>query len=282
MVVVRYFLEVDMSNRVAYIEGMTDTAQRLYDAYSTIMSEKSLSNVLDDILGESRYSYPQTSARDLINRIVLGSYPNEATIKANFINGVLLPQSPKTVSIFELPIGKSRVDMCKVNGHSAAYEIKTDLDTFCRLEGQLRDYFDVFETVYVVTSEVRWKELPEYVPEACGIYSYRQRSDGSYTFCARRRATKSAKLDSEKQLSVIPKQQLCSLFRMDGKGISKQELVHECLEGYGSDDINLRFKRYLKRRYGGCWDRFRQLQPEIFEIDYQWFYRHGLSPQLVY
>lgn len=271
-----------MSNRVAYIGGMTDAAQRLYDAYSTIMSEKSLSRVLDDILGESRYSYPQTSARDLINRIVLGSYPNEATIKANFINGVLLPQSPKTVSIFELPIGKSRVDMCKVNGHSAAYEIKTDLDTFYRLEGQLCDYFDVFETVYVVTSEARWKELPEYVPEACGIYSYRQCSDGSYKFCARRRAAKSAKLDPVKQLSVIPKQQLCSLFHMNGKGISKQELVYRCLESYGSDDINLCFKRYLKQRYGGCWDRFRQLQPEIFEIDYQWFYRHGLRPQLVY
>lgn len=99
----------------------------------------------------------------------MGYYPNEATIKANFIDKVLFPLNPANISIFELPIGNSRVDMCKVNGHSAAYEIKTDLDTFDRLEGQLSDYFDVFETVYVVTSEKRWQELPSYVPMPAGF-----------------------------------------------------------------------------------------------------------------
>lgn len=271
-----------MDSKVAYIGGLADTAQHLYDAYSTVMSEKSLSGVLDAILGEQRNDYSQTTARDLINRIVLGSYPNEATIKANFINKILLPQSPKTVSIFELPIGRSRVDMCKVNGHSAAYEIKTDLDTFYRLEGQLRDYFDVFETVYVVTSESRWRELPDYVPDACGIYSYRQQEDGSHKFCARRRAVKSSDLDSEKQLSVIPKQFLCSLFGKDGRGVSKSSLIHSCLKERDGQEINYLFKRYLKQRYGCYWNRFRELQPKIYEIDYQWFYRYGLSPQAIY
>ena len=271
-----------MGNKTAYIEGLADAAQHLYDAYSTVMTETSLSGVLDSVLGLSRYDYPATTARDLINRIVLGSYPNEATIKANFINGILLPQSPKTVSIFELPIGKSRVDMCKVNGHSAAYEIKTDLDTFYRLEGQLKDYFDVFETVYVVTSEARWRELPDYVPEACGIYSYRQADDGTYKFCVRRRAVKGSELDSEKQLSVMPKQYLCSLFGKEGRGISKASLVQSCLEERDGQEINYLFKRYLKQRYGCYWDRFRELQPDIYEIDYQWFYRYGLSPQAIY
>lgn len=271
-----------MDNHMTYIEGLADVAQRLFDAYSTVMSEKGLSHTLDEILGESRYDYPQKSARDLINRIVLGSYPNEATIKANFINSVLLPQNPTTVSIFELPIGKSRVDMCKVNGHSSAYEIKTDLDTFYRLEKQLVDYFDVFETVYVIASEKRWKELPEYVPESCGIYSYRQCNDGSYKFHVRRRAIKKTELDSEKQLAAIPKQQLITLFCLDNRQSSKQELVNECLSRFNACEINLRFKAYLRERYSCCWNRFRQLQPEIYEIDYQWFYRYGLSPQTVY
>lgn len=271
-----------MGNTTTYIEGLADAGQRLYDAYSTVMTETSLSGILDAILGANRDDYPQMTARDLINRIVLGSYPNEATIKANFINGILLPQSPKTVSIFELPIGKSRVDMCKVNGHSAAYEIKTDLDTFYRLEGQLKDYFDVFESVYVVTSEARWRELPDYVPETCGIYSYRQSEKGSYKFCVRRRAVKSSELDSEKQLSIIPKQFLCSLFGKGGGDVSKASLVHSCLEECDGREINHLFKRYLKQRYGCCWNRFRELQPEIYEIDYQWFYRYGLSPQTIY
>ena len=271
-----------MGGKTAYIEGLADAGQRLYDAYSTVMTETNLSGVLDAILGANRFDYPQTTARDLINSIVLGSYPNETTIKANFINGILLPQSPKTVSVFELPIGKSRVDMCKINGHSAAYEIKTDLDTFYRLEGQLKDYFDVFETVYVVTSEARWRELPDYVPEACGIYSYRQCEGGTYKFCARRRAIKSSELDSEKQLSVMPKQFLCSLFGKEGRRVSKTSLIRSCLEEHDGREINHLFKRYLQQRYGCYWNRFRELQPEIYEIDYQWFYRYGLSPQAIY
>lgn len=271
-----------MGEKQAYIEGLSEVAQCLSDAYSTVMSESGLSKLIERVLGADIIDYPHSSARELINRIVLGSYPNETTVKANFINRVLLSQSPKTVSIFELPIGKSRVDICKVNGHSAAYEIKTDLDTFTRLEGQLRDYFDVFETVYVITSEERWQDLPDYVPDTCGIYSYRQISDGSLVFCARRAANKSDVLDPEKQLSGMPKKHLCSLLEVEGGNHSKQDLVDRCLLEFDHRAINLFFKRYLKQRYGCYWDRFRELQPDIFEIDYQWFYRYGLSPQTVY
>lgn len=271
-----------MGEKQAYIEGLSDVAQCLSDAYSTVMSESGLSKLLEGVLGADVIDYPHSTARELINRIVLGSYPNETTVKANFINRILLPQSPKSVSIFELPIGKSRVDMCKVNGHSAAYEIKTDLDTFTRLKSQLKDYFDVFETVYVVTSEERWQDLPDYVPDACGIYSYRQSADGSLIFCVRRSARKSDNLDSEKQLSAMPKKYLCSLLGAVGGNVSKQNLVDHCILEFDRHSINLFFKRYLKKRYRCYWDRFRELQPDIYEIDYQWFYRYGLSPQTVY
>lgn len=263
---------------------MCEAAQQLYNLYSTILSETRLSSILFDILGCDYLDRErEESARSLINNLVLNYYPNEATIKANFIDRVLLPQSPETISIFELPIGNSRVDMCKVNGHSAAYEIKTDLDTFDRLEGQLRDYFDVFETVYVVTSDIRWRELPSYVPDECGIYSYRQdNTDGSYHFCARRRPTKSTELDAEKQLRVLPKQVLCELFDINGKQMSKPDLVRECLAENSREKINRLFKVYLKQRYGSYWSRFRKLQPSIYGIDYAWFYRNGLDPSIVY
>lgn len=271
-----------MGEKQAYIEGLSDVAQCLSDAYSTVMSESGLLKLIERVLGADAIDYPHSSARELINRIVLGSYPNETTVKANFINKVLLPQSPKAVSIFELPIGKSRVDMCKVNGHSAAYEIKTDLDTFTRLEGQLKDYIDVFEAVYVITSEARWRDLPDYVPDTCGIYSYRQISGGSLVFCARRAAKKSDALDSEKQLSAMPKRHLCSLLGSEDRNVSKRDLIERCLTEFDHHAVNLIFKNYLKQRYGGCWNRFRELQPDIYEVDYQWFYRYGLSPQTVY
>lgn len=271
-----------MEKKSIYIEDLSEVAQCLSNAYSTVMSETSLVNLVDNVLGADTSKYSHTSARELINRIILGSYPNEMTVKANFVNRILLPQNPTNVAIFELPIGKSRVDMCKINGHSAAYEIKTDFDTFTRLKSQLKDYFDVFEAVYVITSDRRWQDLFDCIPDECGIYSYRQSHDGSLTFCVRRAAEKSNIFDSEKQLSAMPKKHLCSLLGVKGYNVSKHELIDHCLLEFDHRTINLFFKKYLKQRYSCYWDRFCELHPDIFEIDYQWFYRYGLSPQTVY
>ncbi|MCI1665158.1 MAG: sce7726 family protein [Atopobiaceae bacterium] len=264
--------------------ALREAAQRLYDQYSTVLSEAKLSSILSRSLDDGLLDFESTStARGIINDVVLRYYPNEATIKAGFIDRVLVPQSPRTISIFELPIGKSRVDMCKVNGHSAAYEIKTDLDTFDRLEGQLRDYFDVFESVYVVTSERRWHELPDYVPEGCGIYSYRQDpSDGTYHFQTRRKAAKCTDLDAEKQLRAIPKHGLCAIFNIKDTHMSKTAVIEACLAESTPQKVNLAFKTYLKQRYGSHWKRFREIEPSVLGIDYEWFYRNGLDPSIVY
>lgn len=263
---------------------LRETARQLYESYSTVLSESKLTSILQAALdGFAPALDSKCTARKAINDLVMGYYPNETTIKANFIDKVLFPLSPANISIFELPIGSSHVDMCKVNGHSAAYEIKTDLDTFDRLEGQLRDYFDVFETVYVVTSDKRWQELPSYVPDACGIYSYSQdERDGSYHFRAQRRAIKSTNLDSEKQLTVMPKRALCDTFGIDGQGMSKLAIVQKCLAENDKAKINRLFKAYLKQRYGAYWKHFCKVKPQIFGIDYEWFYRNKLEPGIVY
>lgn len=256
-------------------------AKLLFEAYSTTLSEAKLKTLLFDMIGLIPLD-AGGSARAFANRFILDHYPNETTIKANFINKVLLPLSSDTISIFELPIGKSRVDMCKVNGHSAAYEIKTDLDSFYRLESQLADYFDVFETVYVVTSENRWNELPDYVPTECGIYSYRKRKDGTYTFSCRRKATKAVKLDAKKQLLTMPKKDLCDIFDFSSSGQSKDDIVATCLSRYSEAQINRVFKNYLKQRYCSNWHHLKQNSAVVYEIDYEWFYRNELDPEIVY
>ncbi len=256
-------------------------AKLLFEAYSTTLSETRLKSLVSDMLGLGLEDIGD-SARSFTNRFILANYPNETTIKANFINKVLLPLSETTVSIFELPIGKSRVDICKVNGHSAAYEIKTDLDSFYRLESQLADYFDVFETVYVITSEKRWDELPDYVPAECGIYSYRQRKDGTYAFSCRRKATKATKLDAQKQLLTMSKKDICETFDLPSSGQSKDSVAEQCLQLYSSQQINRAFKNYLKRRYRSNWHHLKQNSALLYEIDYEWFYRSELDPEIVY
>lgn len=271
-----------MSDALTYENEIRATAQQLYDSYSTVLSENALSSLLDKTKDLSFSDLEDnTSARGFINNFILQHYPNEMTIKANFVNNVLLKQGSTNVSIFELPIGGSRIDICKVNGHSSAYEIKTDLDTFSRLEGQLQDYFDVFEHVYVITSEKRMSELPDYVPAECGIFSYRQKKDGRYAFTLRRAAVTNRHLDARKQLDIISKKDLCAEYGLDAKQ-PRTALTSACLEARSADEINRFFKRHLKQRYGNQWRRFKQLRESIFEIDYEWFFRNELDPDIVY
>ena len=60
---------------------------------------------------------------------------------------------------FEMVIGESRIDICRINGQSYAYEIKTQYDTFDRLGTQMRDYLKTFEKVYVIVPSNRVSDV---------------------------------------------------------------------------------------------------------------------------
>lgn len=260
--------------------GLTE-AQALFEGYSTSQSENMLRSLARSSLGINLTGNDDQSARSFINEVLMHCYPNESAIKASFINNVILKRMSQAVTIFELPVGESRADLCKVNGHSTAYEIKTDLDTFYRLEKQLSDYYDVFDYVYVITSDARWQSLPDYVPQECGIYSYHQKRDGRYAFTLRQHSVLNHNLDSEKQLAIMPKRDLLTATGFDAH-MTKEHIVATCLLNYDGHTINNMFKGYLKARYGKRWGYFKSVHSEIFEIDYEWFYRNNLNPSLIY
>ena len=64
-------------------------------------------------------------------------------------------------ALTELPVANSKSDFMAVdkNDVGIAYEIKTDLDSLQRLETQIRDYYKVFSSVYVVTGEKHFEEV---------------------------------------------------------------------------------------------------------------------------
>lgn len=267
-----------MNEFCASIESKAIAAS-LYNAYSNTLSERSLKEILSNYFRDS--TEDESSARSFVNRFILKHYPNEMTIRSNFINNTLLPLQADAISIFELPVGKSRVDICRINGSSTAYEIKTDLDSFCRLESQLDDYLDVFELVYIITSESRWKELPNHVPQQCGIYSYRQRDDGTFVFHCRRKAKKTSSLDPKKQLNAMAKRAICELIHTD-TSIDKEIAIEKCLSSHSPQQINRAFKNYLKKRYESNWSHLRINHSKMLEIDYEWFYRTKLDPEILY
>lgn len=260
--------------------GLAD-AQMLFDAYTTPQSETMLRSLVEDSLGTQVRDEWSGTVRSFINELLMHCYPNESAIKASFVDGVILKQTARAVSIFELPVGESRADFCKINGHSAAYEIKTDLDSFYRLEKQLSDYYDVFDYVYVITSDARWQTLPDYVPETCGIYSYHQKRDGRYAFTLRQHSQLNRNYDSEKQLSIMPKRDLVVESGFSAH-LSKEALIAQCLTAFDARAINSMFKSYLKRRYGNRWEYFKSVHPQILEIDYEWFFHNNLNPAVIY
>ncbi|MBO5143665.1 MAG: sce7726 family protein, partial [Clostridia bacterium] len=141
-----------MANRVTYPNIKKDM-QMLYSKYSTIEAKSILYDNLIKYLDSDFFSSLEfEDIHEIYNRLLTRYYPNEICIKANFVKQILL-SGKQHVTIFELPIGTSRTDLCKINGTSIAYEIKTDLDNYTRLPKQIEDYNKVFDQVYVICSE---------------------------------------------------------------------------------------------------------------------------------
>ena len=92
-------------------------------------------------------------SNEVVNDLIFNYYFCERVIKYYFVRH-LMSRSNHIVA-FEMVIGESRIDICRINGQSYAYEIKTQYDTFDRLGTQMRDYLKTFEKVYVIEMCIR-------------------------------------------------------------------------------------------------------------------------------
>ena len=90
-----------------------------------------------------------------VYKILHKDYRCEYIYKNEIINDLLLKQygTKNTVVINEFRVGNSVADMVMFNGVSKAFEIKTELDSERRLNGQLADYQRIFQESYIVTHE---------------------------------------------------------------------------------------------------------------------------------
>lgn len=70
----------------------------------------------------------------------------------------------------EKTIGRSRADVVMI-AESAIYglEIKSDVDSYSRLAGQIRDYDKFYDYNYVVIGTTHAIHIREHVPEYCVI-----------------------------------------------------------------------------------------------------------------
>lgn len=108
-----------------------------------------------------------------IYRFMSKSYRNEYFYQNTLLNKLLLGRHSvnTTTALTQIPISKSKADFILINGRAVVYEIKTELDTFDRLETQIRDYYKGFNYVCVVTSEGQYNRAKELLDNtAVGIY----------------------------------------------------------------------------------------------------------------
>ena len=80
--------------------------------------------------------------------------------------------SKTTTALTQIPIGNSIADFILMNGISVVYEIKTELDSFDRLESQIADYYKAFNHVCVVVPECNFEKVSLMLSNInVGIYS---------------------------------------------------------------------------------------------------------------
>lgn len=259
-----------------------ESAKLLSSEYSTFLSNESVkSKILEVFDGQLPDEFQSNSTiRESLNTFLLRHYPNETSIKSTFINNILL-KTKNHVSIFELNVGKSRLDLCKINGTSVAYEIKTDLDTPKRLTQQMNDYFQVFDEVYLICSMKNLKNMLPYLQEECGIYTYYTTKTGRYIFKKYRQAITSNYISPIAQLSALTKKDLFSFFNCPYFA-TKDEMIDFICGTKTNKEINQLFKYCLKNKYHINWKFIVLNKADILEIDYQWFFKNLLPPKIVY
>ncbi|MBY7144594.1 sce7726 family protein [Virgibacillus sp. NKC19-3] len=255
----------------------------LSNKYSTSFSNATIENEMFEQFDQkflNDFNETDLSPREFINNFILLHYPNETAIKSTFLNNVLF-KSNNHVSIFELKVGSSRIDLCKINGKSIAFEIKTELDTPTRLSQQMYDYLRVFDEVFLICSVNNYSRMLPYLPDECGTYTYYITNTGKYIFKKRRNALKSGLISPYYQLSALTKKDLSIFFNCTYLE-KKNSMIDWIIAKKTSREINKLFKECLKNKFQDKWSFLMNHRSEILEIDYQWFYKNPLSPKIVY
>ena len=128
----------------------------------------------------------KVNSNEFINYLLMRFYNCERVIKYHFIKH--LKDAIHDIVAFEMSIGDSRIDICRINGKLCAYEIKTAYDNYDRLKTQMKDYMKAFEKVYVIVPAKNYEQVQNFIPLECGIITYKRDNNFNMTFCYRKAA----------------------------------------------------------------------------------------------
>lgn len=144
---------------------MDSLAQKGYSPY--------LSEVCANIGLLEKLDFSTTIAQffDWVYYLLFNNYRNEYVYKNIIINKFLFGKHSLNTSqiLTEFRAGRSKADVVLLNGTSTVYEIKSQYDSFARLEKQIQAYFEIFDYINVITSPSQANKLDSILPEKAGI-----------------------------------------------------------------------------------------------------------------
>lgn len=230
---------------------------------------------------EIRLLREQYLSNRVVNDLIFQYYHCERVIKYYFIKH--LKQKPNHIVAFEMSTGGSRVDICRINGSSYAYEIKTEYDTFDRLSTQMEDYLRTFEKVYVIVPSMRVEAIKPLVPNSCGIIAYRITDSHEAFFSYFRKAEKN-QCDITLCLESLSSNDLSHLLRLlDEKNYrTRTEKMSRLLQISNDKIIWKQYRQLLKNKYRQQWGFIANNFDDILPIDIQSFFSSNMSPELLY
>lgn len=137
-----------------------------------------------------------------------------------------------TKAFWQLHVAESIADLVMINGHGAVYEIKSDLDSFERLNRQINDYFKVFSYVNIVIPEYRIECASRELSSMCdfGIHVLTKRGA---LHCVRKSRKYDASLESNALIRMLRKPEYTSVLEREGMRIPDSRLASyyvECCE----------------------------------------------------
>lgn len=118
--------------------------------------------------------------------------------------------------IEEKQIGRSRADIVMVLPEKiAGIEIKSDADTYTRLDRQVRDYDRYFDRNYVVIGSTHALHVAEHIPEYWGIISV-EWLDDKVDFYVVREAEDNPKMDMKRKIQILWRPELAHIQEIYG------------------------------------------------------------------
>lgn len=152
----------------------------------------------------------------------------------------------------EKNMGKSRADVVMVVPDALyGIEIKSDADTYTRLERQVRDYNQFYDYNYAVVGTRHALHIKEHVPEWWGIITVEQAETG-VDFYIMRKPVKNPKMKMKKKISLLWRPELAHIQELNQmpkyKQKSKQFVMEKILLKVPEEILQLQISEELFQR----------------------------------